>query len=90
MLFNALSFLVFFPYAAFVPAYLLILPVIIVLDFAAGILIERTPGSRRKAWLVFSLVGNLGMVMLRTARRTPPRRRRAADAARRIGAWGSS
>ena len=71
MLFNSLSFLVFFPlttliyfllphrwrwahllacsavfYAAFVPAYLLILLLMILIDYAAGFLIERGRGAR--------------------------------------------
>jgi D-alanyl-lipoteichoic acid acyltransferase DltB (MBOAT superfamily) len=87
MLFNSLSFLVFFPvttllyfllphrarwvhlllcsalfYAAFVPAYLLILLFMIVVDYAAGILIERAAGGRRRAWLVLSLLANVGIL----------------------------
>jgi hypothetical protein len=69
MLFNSLSFLVFFPvttliyfllphrlrwvhllvcsmafYAAFVPAYLLILLFIVAVDYASGLFIERSAG----------------------------------------------
>jgi D-alanyl-lipoteichoic acid acyltransferase DltB (MBOAT superfamily) len=89
MLFNSLSFLVFFPvttllyflmphrwrwawllgcsalfYAAFVPAYLLILLLMIGVDYAAGIFIERAAGRRRKAYLVVSLLANIGLLAL--------------------------
>ena len=89
MLFNSLSFLVFFPlttlvyfllphrwrwlhlllcsaafYAAFVPAYLLILLFMVAVDYAAGILIELAAGRRRKAYLVFSLLANVGILAL--------------------------
>jgi D-alanyl-lipoteichoic acid acyltransferase DltB (MBOAT superfamily) len=87
MLFNSLSFLVFFPlttlvyfllphrwrwahllacsavfYAAFIPAYLLILLFMILIDYAAGILIERAAGGRRRGYLVLSLVANVGLL----------------------------
>jgi alginate O-acetyltransferase complex protein AlgI len=87
MLFNSLSFLVFFPvttlvyfflphrvrwvhllvcsmafYAAFVPAYLLILLFLVVVDYAAGLLIERSGGSLRKAFLVLSLLANIAIL----------------------------
>ena len=81
MLFNSLSFLIFFPvvtalyfvlphrfrwamlllascvfYMAFVPAYIAILAVTIIIDYAAGILIEDSAGGNRKTWLVVSIV----------------------------------
>src|SRR5205085_2655138 len=87
MLFNSLSFLVFFPvttllyfllpqrarwpfllgcsalfYAAFVPAYLVILLFMVLIDYAAGILIERATGGRRRGYLVFSLLANIGLL----------------------------
>jgi len=44
-------------YMAFVPMYILILFVTIVVDYAAGILIERTPAVRmRRLYLIVSLV----------------------------------
>ena len=70
MLFNSLSFFLFFPlttalyfllphrirwaflllcscvfYAAFIPAYLLILLAVILIDYVAGLLIERAGGN---------------------------------------------
>ena len=89
MLFNSLSFLVFFPlttlvyfllphrwrwawllacsalfYAAFVPVYLLVLLLMIGVDYAAGIFIEKASGRRRKAYLVASLLANVGLLAL--------------------------
>ncbi|MEO8066917.1 MAG: MBOAT family O-acyltransferase [Flavobacteriales bacterium] len=87
MLFNSLSFLVFFPvvtlgyyllpykhrwwwllaascwfYMAFVPVYILILGFTIAVDYAAGILIDRNEGRKRKLWLVASIVANVGVL----------------------------
>lgn len=49
-------------YMAFVPAYILILAFTIAVDYSAGILIERSQGQRRKAWLVASIIANLGVL----------------------------
>ncbi|MCC7501226.1 MAG: MBOAT family protein [Flavobacteriales bacterium] len=49
-------------YMAFVPVYILILAFTILVDYAAGLLIERSEGSRRKAWLIASIVANLGVL----------------------------
>src|SRR6266487_1998960 len=49
-------------YAAFIPAYLLILFCLIGIDYAAGILIENATGGRRRAYLVLSLLANCGML----------------------------
>lgn len=47
-------------YIAFIPAYILVLFALILIDYAAGILIEKASDKkRRKRWLVFSLVANL-------------------------------
>jgi alginate O-acetyltransferase complex protein AlgI len=87
VLFNSISFLVFFPvttaiyfalphrwrwahllacscvfYASFIPAYLLILLVVIAIDYAAGIGIERSCGAGRKALLAASLLANIGIL----------------------------
>jgi D-alanyl-lipoteichoic acid acyltransferase DltB (MBOAT superfamily) len=43
-------------YMAFIPAYILILVVTIVVDYFAGIYIERSTGARRKRLLVLSIV----------------------------------
>ncbi len=43
-------------YMAFVPVYILILAITIIIDYAAGILIENSVGGRRKTWLVVSIV----------------------------------
>ena len=49
-------------YMAFVPKYILILAVLILIDFAAGIWIENAQGHRRKIFLVVSLCANVGML----------------------------
>src|SRR5262245_17466204 len=89
VLFNSLSFLVFFPlvttlyfalphrlrwllllvascvfYMAFVPVYILILLVTIVVDYVAGIWIEDASGDRRKLLLSASLVANIGVLAI--------------------------
>lgn len=43
-------------YMAFIPIYILILTVTIVIDYAAGILIARSAGPARKRYLVVSIV----------------------------------
>jgi alginate O-acetyltransferase complex protein AlgI len=43
-------------YMAFIPAYILILGLTIIIDFAAGIYLERVRGRRRIILLVFSIV----------------------------------
>lgn len=89
MLFNSISFLLFFPvttilyyalphrvrwvhllacsclfYASFVPGYLLILLGVVVIDYLAGLGIERSSGGARRAFLVASIVANVGILAL--------------------------
>ncbi|TND09364.1 MAG: membrane bound O-acyl transferase MBOAT family protein [Bacteroidetes bacterium] len=47
-------------YAAFIPAYLLILAFTIGVDYFAGIWIEQAQGRKRKMFLLFSIVANVG------------------------------
>lgn len=81
MLFNSLSFLIFFPivtavffllphrfrwfwllaascffYMFFIPVYILILFITIVIDYIAGLMIEKSSGRTRKAYLIFSII----------------------------------
>lgn len=49
-------------YMAFVPKYILILAVTIVVDFIAGMYIEKTSGHRRKLFLIVSIVANVGFL----------------------------
>src|SRR3972149_1310416 len=51
-------------YMAFIPRYILILGFTIVLDYVAGLLIARSRGRRRAAFLILSLAGNLGVLAL--------------------------
>ena len=53
-----------FFYMAFIPAYVLIIYATIVVDYIAGRMIEGADGSRRKAWLVASLVANIGALAI--------------------------
>src|SRR5204863_9673805 len=46
-------------YMAFVPEYILILFLIIIIDYFSGLMIERFEGKKRKAWLLFSLLSNI-------------------------------
>ena len=87
MLFNSLSFLLFFPittfiyfalphrfrwvhllacsclfYASFIPGYLLILLGVIAIDYLAGLGIEQSSGGLRRAFLVASLLANVGIL----------------------------
>lgn len=51
-------------YMAFVPIYLLILGFTIVIDYFAGIYLEKTEGKRRKWFLIFSLIANIGVLAI--------------------------
>jgi len=49
-------------YCAFIPAYLFILLFTIIVDYFAGLWIEKSTGSVRKLFLILSLVSNLGIL----------------------------
>ncbi|HEX2616806.1 MAG TPA: MBOAT family O-acyltransferase, partial [Flavobacteriales bacterium] len=49
-------------YMAFVPVYILILAFTIGVDYVAGLAIDRSAGSRRKAFLVASIIANVGVL----------------------------
>ncbi|MGN6530157.1 MAG: MBOAT family O-acyltransferase, partial [Ginsengibacter sp.] len=49
---------------AFIPVYIFILAFTIVIDYYAGLYIEKTKGNRRKLFLIFSLVANIGVLAL--------------------------
>jgi len=51
-------------YMAFVPIYILILAFTIVVDYFAGILIERTSDKKRKLCLIASLIANIGVLAI--------------------------
>jgi D-alanyl-lipoteichoic acid acyltransferase DltB (MBOAT superfamily) len=51
-------------YCAFIPKYLLILLFTIVIDYFAGIIIENSVGKKRKAWLIISLIANIGILAI--------------------------
>ena len=47
-------------YAAFIPAYLLILFLLIAIDFSAGLLIEKQ--KNKKCWLIISIAANISLL----------------------------
>jgi alginate O-acetyltransferase complex protein AlgI len=49
-------------YMVFLPIYILILGFTIVIDYYAGILIEKNTGRKRKLFLIMSLVANIGIL----------------------------
>lgn len=49
-------------YMFFIPVYILILIFTIVIDYFAGILIDQAEGPRRKAFLLMSIVANVGVL----------------------------
>ena len=49
-------------YMAFIPIYILILFLTIVVDYIAGIMIENAEGRRRKLFLAMSIVANVGIL----------------------------
>ena len=49
-------------YMAFVPLYILILFFTIIIDYAAGIMIESAQGERRRWFLIMSIVANVGIL----------------------------
>ncbi len=51
-------------YMAFVPVYILILGFTIVIDYFAGIWLEKTEGKRKKIFLVASLIANIGVLAI--------------------------
>src|ERR1700735_509937 len=49
-------------YMAFIPAYILILFVTILIDYVAGIQIEGSTGPRRKRWLTGSIISTCAVL----------------------------
>ena len=49
-------------YMVFLPIYILILGFTIVIDYFAGIYIEKSEGSKRKLFLIISLIANIGVL----------------------------
>jgi alginate O-acetyltransferase complex protein AlgI len=49
-------------YMTFIPIYILILIFTIIVDYFAGILIEKSEGRERKLYLIVSLVANIGVL----------------------------
>jgi alginate O-acetyltransferase complex protein AlgI len=49
-------------YMAFVPIYILILGFTIVIDYFAGIFLEKTEGKNKKIFLITSLIANIGVL----------------------------
>ena len=49
-------------YMFFIPVYIFILIFTIIIDYIAGIMIENAEGTRRKMFLVMSLIANIGVL----------------------------
>ncbi len=49
-------------YMAFIPKFILVLVFLILVDYVAGLLIERAEGKKRKWILILSLTANLGIL----------------------------
>jgi D-alanyl-lipoteichoic acid acyltransferase DltB (MBOAT superfamily) len=49
---------------AFVPVYLLIIAATIIIDYFAGILIHASEGTRRRNWLVISIISNIAVLFV--------------------------
>ncbi|MCY7410831.1 MAG: MBOAT family protein [Chitinophagales bacterium] len=49
-------------YMFFIPVYILILLFTIVIDYFAGILIDKAQGGRRRAYLIMSIAANVGVL----------------------------
>ncbi|MEZ0539623.1 MBOAT family O-acyltransferase [Fibrella arboris] len=49
-------------YMAFIPVYLLILGLVILIDYVAGIYIEQSAGTKRRLLLIVSLIANIGLL----------------------------
>lgn len=51
-------------YMAFIPAYILVLFGLIVVDYTTALLIERSEGTRRTHWLLVSITGMVGTLFI--------------------------
>jgi len=51
-------------YMAFIPVYILILGFTIVIDYFAGIYLEKTTGREKKWFLIASLIANIGVLAI--------------------------
>ena len=51
-------------YMFFIPIYILILIGTILIDYVAGLMIERSQGAKRKTFLILSLVSNIGVLAI--------------------------
>ena len=51
-------------YMAFVPIYIFILGFTIVVDYFAGIIIEKSEGKKRRFYLICSLIANIGVLCI--------------------------
>lgn len=49
-------------YSAFYLPYILILYLIIIIDYACGLFIEKNHGNKKFFWLLFSIVSNIGLL----------------------------
>jgi len=53
-----------FFYMAFIPVYIFILAITIIIDYFAGILIERSEGPQRKTYLIVSIISTCAVLFI--------------------------
>lgn len=51
-------------YMAFIPAYILILAITIVIDYIAGLYIEKAEGETKKLFMILSVLSNVGILFV--------------------------
>jgi D-alanyl-lipoteichoic acid acyltransferase DltB (MBOAT superfamily) len=51
-------------YTAFIPVYILVLFATIIIDYIAGIYIEKAQGKQRKKYLIISIISNVGVLAI--------------------------
>lgn len=49
-------------YMAFIPIYILIMAFVVIIDYFAGLYIEKSSGKRRTLFLIVSLIANIGIL----------------------------
>ena len=49
-------------YMSFIPVYIIVLLSTIVIDYFAGIIIEKSKGKKRRAFLIVSIIANVGVL----------------------------
>lgn len=51
-------------YMAFIPAYVIVLYALILIDYTMGLLIGKTEGKRKRVYFITSIIANIGMLFV--------------------------